>query len=62
MVGKAIINSGASLWGSVEAQALDRLAPVVDLLARLYIARVFFRAGWSKISDWESTLYLFQEE
>lgn len=35
MVGKAIINSVASLWGSVEAQALDRLAPVVDLLARL---------------------------
>lgn len=32
------------------------------LIARLYIAKVFFMAGYSKISDWNSTLYLFTNE
>ena len=32
------------------------------LLARLYVAEVFFRSGLTKIKDWDSTLYLFSEE
>jgi uncharacterized membrane protein YphA (DoxX/SURF4 family) len=40
-------------------RALALLAPLADLLARLYIARVFLLSGWSKISDWDTTLYLF---
>lgn len=43
-------------------RALALLAPLADLLARLYIARVFLLSGWSKISDWDTTLYLFAEE
>ena len=35
------------------------LTPLFDLGLRLYVAEVFFRAGWIKISDWSSTLYLF---
>jgi putative oxidoreductase len=35
---------------------------VWDLAARLWIARVFFTSGLVKIRDWDSTLYLFQEE
>jgi len=46
----------------VEQHVLDRLAPVVDLVARLYLARVFFWSGWNKFQDWDSTLYLFREE
>ena len=42
--------------------ALACLRAPADLIARLYIARVFFLSGYSKISDWESTLYLFREE
>ena len=38
------------------------LAPIADLLARVYIAKVFFDSGWSKITDWKTTLYLFQHE
>lgn len=38
------------------------LAPLVDLLARLYIAQVFFQAGRSKLDNWETTLFLFNEE
>jgi putative oxidoreductase len=42
---------------------LQRYAsPAFDLLARLWIARVFFLSGRTKIADWESTLDLFREE
>lgn len=54
----AVINSQlqrASGW-------LEYLRPVADLVARLYIARVFFLSGLSKFQDWETTLYLFREE
>ncbi len=35
------------------------LTPLFDLGLRLYVAEVFFRAGILKISDWPSTLNLF---
>ena len=38
------------------------LTPVYDLGIRLYVASVFFRSGWLKISDWGSTLALFENE
>jgi putative oxidoreductase len=41
---------------------LEYLRPVADLIARLYVARVFFLSGLSKIQDWPTTLYLFREE
>lgn len=37
-------------------------APVFDLSVRLWIGLVFFRSGLEKAKDWESTLFLFQEE
>jgi putative oxidoreductase len=48
----------------VRAVALvDRwLTPLFDLAIRLYVASVFFRSGWLKISDWSSTLSLFKYE
>ncbi|MGD2130804.1 MAG: DoxX family protein [Lysobacterales bacterium] len=49
-------------WKLVERQVLDRLAPIVDLAARLYVAKVFFASGWNKIQDWDTALYLFREE
>ena len=41
---------------------LGYLRPIADLIARLYVARVFFLSGLTKIQDWETTLYLFREE
>ena len=41
---------------------LEYLRPIADLIARLYIARIFFLSGLTKIQDWETTLYLFREE
>jgi putative oxidoreductase len=39
-----------------------RLAPLVQLVARGYIAKIFFLSGLSKWRDWASTLGLFEEE
>lgn len=50
------------LQRGTEIKPLSVLAPVADLLLRLYIAKIFFLSGLSKISDWESTLFLFSDE
>ena len=36
-------------------------APVLQLAIRLWITRVFFLSGLTKIADWDATLFLFQE-
>ena len=41
---------------------LDALGNVLDLGIRLYIAKVFFLSGLTKIRDWDTTVTLFQEE
>ncbi|MFQ2367023.1 DoxX family protein [Aeromonas enteropelogenes] len=38
------------------------LTGVVLLLARYWVALVFFNAGWLKLTSWDSTLYLFEFE
>lgn len=38
------------------------LQPVALLAMRLYLARVFFLSGLTKIQDWDSTVFLFTEE
>lgn len=42
--------------------ALAALQPAALLAARLYVGGVFFRAGLSKLRDWDTTLALFQDE
>lgn len=37
-------------------------APLLQLAIRLWIARVFFLSGLTKIQDWDTTVLLFQEE
>ncbi len=43
-------------------RALESLQPLAQLAARLYVAKVFFWSGLTKIRDWEVTLALFQDE
>ncbi len=43
------------------SRLLDRLQPLLLLAARLYVAMVFFRAGWLKVVDWSNTLALFRD-
>lgn len=41
---------------------LDFLKPLVDLLARCWIAYIFFKAGLVKLHSWNSTMLLFTHE
>ncbi|WP_019616668.1 DoxX family protein [Psychromonas ossibalaenae] len=36
--------------------------PLLLLFTRLWVASVFFKSGYLKITTWDSTLYLFEEE
>lgn len=49
------------LWGRVE-HGLSALQPLAALLARLYVAQVFFLSGLTKLRDWDITLALFADE
>ncbi|HJW04050.1 MAG TPA: DoxX family protein, partial [Azospira sp.] len=55
-------HSTTSLYNCA-CRAIERLeawlTPLFDLALRLYVAEVFFRSGWLKISAWSSTLDLF---
>ena len=54
----------ARLWLLAERgiAALEALQPAALLLARLHVGSVFFRAGLTKIRDWDTTLALFADE
>ncbi len=44
------------------AGLLDHAQPLAALLARAYVAQVFFLSGLTKLRDWSVTLALFQDE
>lgn len=44
------------------AAGLDALQPLFALATRLWVAWQFLKSGLLKVQDWESTLFLFQEE
>ena len=52
------------LWtlADLATRGLNALQPAAQLLARWFIAGVFFRSGLTKIADWETTVLLFTEE
>jgi putative oxidoreductase len=52
---------GLAAW-DVLTRSLDALQPLAALLARLYIAQVFFLSGLTKLRDWDTTVALFTDE
>lgn len=38
------------------------IEPIILLAARLWVANIFWKAGYLKFTTWDSTLYLFEEE
>src|SRR3954467_3878201 len=44
------------------SEPLQWLAEPLALLSRLYVSWVFLKSGWLKVSDWETTTFLFHEE
>lgn len=55
------ITNIASLY-NVIANTINKVQPLALLAARLYVTWVFFASGLTKLRDWESTLFLFEEE
>jgi len=51
----------ARLYAALE-RSLDALQPFAGLAIRLYVAKVFALSGWLKVSRWDSTLALFENE
>src|SRR5690349_13458195 len=49
-------------WHQVLASALDALRSVLLLGTRLYVSWQFLLSGWGKLTRWDTTLFLFQEE
>lgn len=41
---------------------LDFLSPIGDLILRCWVAYAFWVSGLTKIQNWDSTLYLFEDE
>lgn len=58
------MNLKAALPGLVSrtGAVLDTLQPLLALGLRAYVGWQFFISGLAKIRDWDSTLFLFQEE
>jgi len=49
-------------WYTAGAFWIDKLQPVFALAVRLYVARVFFLSGLTKLHDWNITVALFTNE
>ena len=41
---------------------LDKLQPLALLAARVYVTEIFWKSGWLKLTNWDSTLDLFRTE
>jgi putative oxidoreductase len=46
----------------LSARVLNVFQPLAALAGRLFVCEAFLRSGWLKISDWEQTLGLFENE
>jgi putative oxidoreductase len=56
-----LIDKVQNAWSPL-TRLLDALQPLAALLARLYVAQVFFLSGLTKLRDWGTTLALFTDE
>jgi putative oxidoreductase len=57
----AALHTASQLWCQL-TRSLDAAQPLAALMARAYVAQVFFLSGLTKIRDWETTLALFTDE
>ena len=54
-------NNLASVYARI-VQLLNALQSPFALLVRLYVSWVFLKSGWLKLSAWDQTISLFQDE
>ena len=56
------INATLDNFNELLAKPSRILADALQIILRAYMAWVFFPAGWLKLQDWDTTLFLFEEE
>ena len=56
-----LIDKVRTAWSPI-TRLLEALQPLAALLARLYVAQVFFLSGLTKLRDWDTTVALFTDE
>ena len=49
-------------WHMALGRLLDKLQPIGQFAARLYLADVFMHSGWLKLMSWDTTVSLFETE
>lgn len=49
-------------YQSAVNKILFYFTPILLLFTRLWVASIFLKSGYLKITTWDSTLYLFEEE
>jgi putative oxidoreductase len=47
---------------TLAARLLDPLQPLLALAIRLYVSWQFLKSGYIKITSWDTTIYLFENE
>lgn len=57
----SLLRRGHAAWRSA-APLLQSATDLASLIARAYVAQVFFLSGLTKLRDWDTTLLLFTEE
>lgn len=57
----SVLERAIAAWVGL-TRGLDALQPAAALLARLYLAQVFFLSGLTKLRDWDITVSLFTDE
>ena len=40
----------------------EKASSIINLIARFYLARIFFLSGLTKLDNWNATLFLFKHE
>lgn len=55
-------SSPLTIWIGKATIGISFLSPLLDLGLRLWVARVFWRSGMTKIQSWDTTLMLFEYE
>ncbi|GIC78636.1 DoxX family protein [Moritella sp. F3] len=58
---KSLLSSTYQVYRRVVAK-VSMLEPVALLTARVYVGWAFFSSGLTKLNNWDSTLFLFEEE
>ena len=56
------LRSSLNEANALAASTTSWLAPPLLLAIRVYVAWQFLKSGWLKVTDWDTTLFLFQEE